>query len=283
MWLDAYLERIGYGGPVAPTLDCLKSVHRAHALSVPYENLDIQLGRPVWCDIDRIVEKIVTRRRGGWCYEMNTLLAHGLMAIGFDVRLVTGGIHRFERGDAALGNHILALVDLDRTYVADLGLGDGLREPVPLAEGSYAQGTLGFQLSRLADGFWRFTNHAGAYPVSFDFSESPVDPAAIEARNRELQTSPDSVFVQNLIIQRMRADTLVCLTGRVFQEKSASDSRKKMVWDAAEMEALVSAKFGIDDPEIASVWPRVEARHRALFGDRDVADLAVSTFGRPTV
>lgn len=282
MWLGAYLQRIGYDGPVASTLECLAGVHRAHALTVPYENLDIQLGRPVWCDIDRIVDKIVTRRRGGWCYEMNTLLAHALRAIGFDVRLVTGGIHRSERGDAAMGNHILVLVDLDRTYVADLGLGDGLREPVPLAEGTHAQGNLRFGLSRLADGYWRFTNHAGAYPVNFDFSEQPINPEVIEARSRDLQTSPESIFVQNLIVQQMRPESLVCLTGRIFQEKSGETGGKLMVRDAGELAALVSRTFGLDDPEVARVWPRVEARHRALFGDRDLAEVSVSTFGRPT-
>lgn len=282
MWLSAYLQRIGYDGPVAPTRECLTGVHRAHALSIPYENLDIQIGRPVRCDINRIVEKIVMRRRGGWCYEMNTLLAHALQAIGFDVRLVTGGIHRFERGDAALGNHILVLVYLDRTYIADLGLGDGLREPLPLVEGTHAQGRLSFGLRRLADGYWRFTNHAGAHPVSFDFSEDPVDPAALEARNRELQTSPDSIFVQNLIIQQMRPETLVCLTGLIFQEKFAEAAGKRMIRDAEELESLVSGVFGLHDPETRHVWPRVEARHRALFGQRDIAEVSVSTFGRPT-
>ena len=282
MWLGAYPQRIGYDGPVAPTLECLTGVRRAHALTIPYENLDIQLGRPVWLDIDRIVEKIVTRRRGGWCYEMNTLLAHALRAIGFDVRLVTGGIHRSERGDAALGNHILVLVDLDRTYIADLGLGDGLREPVPLAEGVHAQGRLSFGLSRLSDGYWRFTNHAGAYPVSFDFSEDPIEPEAIEARSRDLQTNPDSVFVQNLIVHQMRPETLVCLTGRMLQEKFGEASGKLVVRDAKELAALVFQTFRLDDPEIGRVWPRVEARHRALFSDRDVAEISVSTFGRPT-
>jgi len=80
----------------------------------------------------------------------------------------------------------------------------------------------------------------------------------------------------------MREDSLVCLTGRVFQERSGGEGRKRMVQDAAEMEKLVSEVFGLNDPEIGNVWPRVEARHRALFGDRDVTEVAVSTFGRPT-
>ena len=80
---------------------------------------------------------------------------------------------------------------------------------------------------------------------------------------------------------RMRPETLVCLTGRIFQEKFAEAGGKRMIGDAEELEAVVSEAFGLGDPEIRRVWPRVEARHWALFGDRDLAEVSVSTFGRP--
>ena len=116
-------------------------------------------------------DKLVVRRRGGWCYELNGLLQQALQEIGFDVRRVAGGVHRHTSGDAAVGNHLVPLVDLDRTYIADLGLGDGLREPVPLAEGVYEQGPFTYRLERLDDGYWRVWNHAGADPEAFDFRD----------------------------------------------------------------------------------------------------------------
>ena len=78
MKLDDYLARIEYQGPVAPTLACLSEVHRQHLLTIPYEDLDVQLGRALNLDIQRTFEKIVVRRRGGWCYEMNGLLGWAL-------------------------------------------------------------------------------------------------------------------------------------------------------------------------------------------------------------
>src|SRR5437667_9501302 len=69
--IAAYLRRIGYTGPIVPTLETLREIHRAHLLAVPFENLDIPLGRQIACDEDIFVCKIVERRRGGFCYEMN--------------------------------------------------------------------------------------------------------------------------------------------------------------------------------------------------------------------
>ena len=134
-----------------------------------YENLDIQLERPVDQDIERIFDKIVKNGRGGWCYELNGLLHWVLEEIGFDVSRCVVGVLRNERGDAILGNHLILLVQLDNLYLADLGLGDGIREPVPIKPGSYVQGELVFRLEKLDDGYWRFHNHGFGDPTSFDF------------------------------------------------------------------------------------------------------------------
>ncbi len=75
MNLNVYLERIGYTGAVEPTLDCLTGIYRAHLLAIPYENLDIHLGGYLSLDEGQIFEQLVTRRRGGWCYQMNGLFA----------------------------------------------------------------------------------------------------------------------------------------------------------------------------------------------------------------
>src|SRR5437868_15402114 len=92
--LDAYLERIGYSGSRRPTLATLIAVHRAHLLAISYENLDIHLGRVLTLDPAQIFDKIVMRRRGGWCYEMNSLLAWALRELGFSVTLMGSTVNR---------------------------------------------------------------------------------------------------------------------------------------------------------------------------------------------
>src|SRR6185295_12231185 len=97
--LSAYLDRIGYGGPVAPTLDVLRDVHRGHACAIAYEHLDVIRGLPVDQNIERIFDTIVVDGRGGSCYEMNGWLGWALRQIGFDVTRMCGGVMRAVRGD----------------------------------------------------------------------------------------------------------------------------------------------------------------------------------------
>src|SRR5690349_13822179 len=99
MQLSAYLDRIGYGGPVRADLATLKALHRAHLLTIPYENLDVQLGRRVTTDPADAYDKIVRRGRGGWCYEMNGLFAWALGEIGFSVIRMAGAANRELLGD----------------------------------------------------------------------------------------------------------------------------------------------------------------------------------------
>jgi N-hydroxyarylamine O-acetyltransferase len=263
-----YLDRIGYRGPVAPTLDCLTEVHRCHALTIPYENLDIQLGRPVSHRIEDVFDKLVRRRRGGWCYEMNGLLCWGLREIGFDVLRATGGIHRRERGDSAMGNHLVLLVNLDRIYVADLGLGDGMRLPLPLAEGEHTQCDLTFRVAALEGGIWRIFNHSFGYPTDYDLRLEEADESDLCSYAEQLQTSPDSVFVQNLDCELMSDNAITCLTGRVLRKKSASGTVRRLIGSPDEMHAVLRETFGISGVDLAPVWPRICERHQVLFGDQ---------------
>ena len=233
---------------------------------MPYENLDVQLRVNVGQDPAAIYDKLVGRQRGGWCYELNGLLQQSLERIGFDVRRVAGGVHRHETGDAAVGNHLVLLVQLDRVYIADLGLGDGLREPIPLAPGTYRQGELEFRLERLDDGYWRLWNHAGGDPVAFDFREDPADEALLAAQCHRLQTSPESGFVQNLAVQRMTENGLVTLTGRVLAHRTADGTTKRVLDSVEELEAALADEFGIRGVDMAPAWPRILARHEAVFG-----------------
>jgi N-hydroxyarylamine O-acetyltransferase len=267
--LARYLERIGYDRPVEPTLACLREVHRRQALTIPYENLDVQLGLAVGQDPDALYDKLVVRRRGGWCYEMNGLLQQALQTIGFDVRRVAGGVHRHETGEAAVGNHLVLLVDLDRTYIADLGLGDGLREPIPLAEGTYEQGPFTFRLERVDDGYWRVWNRDGGDPEAFDFCEAPADEGLLARQCHRLQTSPESGFVLNLAVQLMADDGVTVLQGRVLTRDTPAGKTKQLLDSADELEATLAREFGVTGVPIEPLWERVVQRHRVVFGDAD--------------
>lgn len=270
MELNGYLNRIGYNGPIQPTLECLIGIHRCQALSVPYENIDVQLGYPIDQNIERIYEKIVTQRRGGWCYELNGLLQWGLDQIGFNVMRVTGGVHQREDGDSAAGNHLALLVNLDRIYLADLGLGDGIREPIPLEPGSYLQGELEFEVDRLSNDCWRIFNHSFGYPRDYDLLARPADEARLLAHEKYLQTSPESSFVLNFDCELMQENSITCLTGRVLRQKTANGTARTLIQSVAEMTDVLDQVFDIRGVDLSPAWPGILHRHATLFGDQPI-------------
>jgi N-hydroxyarylamine O-acetyltransferase len=276
--IDAYLHRIGYRGPVQPTIDCLREVHLRHALSIPYENLDVQLGIPLDQDIERIFDKIVVRKRGGWCYEMNGLLGWALSVIGFDVTRMHAGMLRSERGDAAFGNHLILLIQLDRSYLADLGMGDGLREPIPLEQGAVRQGNLEFRLETIGDGCWRFHSHSFGHPPNYDFKRLPADERLLAEKCRILQTAPESMFVQNLVCQIMEPEAVTCLTGRVLRRKTRDGTTKRLLHTLDDLADTLEGAFGIRDVDILPIWPKILARHEVLFGSSSIEQIAVKGF-----
>ena len=277
MQLGEYLNRIGFVGRVEPTLECLTQIHRLQAFTIPYDTLDIQLGRVHDRDIARIYDKTIIRKRGGWCYETHVLLNWALCQIGFRSRIVTAGIHREQFGDSKLGNHTAILVDLDKTYLADLGLGDGIRDPVPLSEGTYRQGRLTFSLEKTADNYWRFHNHEFAFPANFDFRDAPLDEVLIDRFSAAYQSGEDPLYHKNLAIQIMRPESVICLSGRVLRHKTPDGTSKRLIM-REEFEEVLGEVFGIVEKDALLVWPRVEARHRELFGDKPITEVNVTGF-----
>ncbi|MBV9903566.1 MAG: arylamine N-acetyltransferase, partial [Alphaproteobacteria bacterium] len=134
MNLDAYLRRIGLDHRPPPTLAGLRTVHRAHLFAIPYENIDVQLGRPLTIERPPIFEKIVASGRGGWCYEMNGILGWALGELGFDITRATGAVFREMKGEPSVGNHLVLRVALpEGLFLADVGFGNGPHDPIPVA------------------------------------------------------------------------------------------------------------------------------------------------------
>src|SRR5215213_4881753 len=153
MDVQAYLRRINYRGELAPTAATLRELHRAHLLAVPFENLDIHLGRPIILDQEALFDKIVTRRRGGFCYELNGVFALLLRELGFDVTLLAAGVARANGSFGPEFDHLTLLVKSPSTdpttrnlqstiynlqsemWLADVGFGDSFRAPLCFVEG----------------------------------------------------------------------------------------------------------------------------------------------------
>lgn len=267
MELSAYLRRINFRGSVRPDLATLRALHRAHQLSIPFEDLDVQLRRPVDLDLQASYDKIVSRQRGGWCYEMNGVMGWALKHIGFDVMRMSAGVMRAQAGDAQLGNHLCLLVLLDQSYLVDVGFGGSLIEPLALKASEREDRPYRIELSELDDSHWRFSEiaHGDKDAFSFDFRAAPADEALFAKKCRLLQTDAASPFTQNLVVQRRTADTHLSLRGRVLVTTHATRVEKRILGSADELVAALRDSFDLDVPEAATLWPSVCARHEALF------------------
>lgn len=260
--LQRYLDRVGYAGSISPTFDVLRAVHRAHLLAIPYENLDIHLHRPLSLNIETIYDKIVNHRRGGWCFEMNSLLAWVLCEIGFEVDLVSGAVNRARSGELAEGNHLVLLVHLDQTYVADAGFGIGFLSPLPLVVGEYAQN--GFTYSLVREGeHWVFHNSAfGGF--GYDFTVTPRRIEDFDARCQWLQTSPDSSFVRVPVCNRLTPAGYLILRGLVLEVVTPQAVDTCVIEDIDDYRVALRNEFDLDlGSDVDRLWPKVKASHQA--------------------
>ncbi len=264
MELDAYLDRIGLAERPAPTLAGLRAVHRAHLLAIPYDALDIQLKRPVTTDVAASFDKIVRRKRGGWCYEMNGLLGWALGELGFDVTRSTAAVIRASLGGMAEGNHLVLCVALrEGQYLADVGFGDGPLDPIQLVEGPFESSGFQFGLARVDNDWWRLTNHPHGSVPSFDFKLDRVDEARVASMNELLQTWDQSPFVQNAVVQRHTPDGLVLLRGRSLRRVTPHGYTDRLLTDADDLVETLARDLGLTLPEAATIWPQIVARHEA--------------------
>ena len=127
---SAYLQRINYVGPLAPSAETLRQLHLAHLLSVPFENLSIHRREPIVLDDAALFEKIVRLQRGGFCYELNGVFAALLRSLGFKVTMLSAEVANGKGEFGPPFDHMTLMVTLEDRWLADVGFGDSFREPL---------------------------------------------------------------------------------------------------------------------------------------------------------
>jgi len=267
MNLQTYLDRIRYRGDLRPDHAALVALQQAHICAVPFENLDVQLGRPVTLSAEDAYDKIVVTNRGGWCYEQNGLFGWALAEMGFDVTRVAAAVMRQERGDASLANHLCLLVRTPGStaqYLVDVGFGGSMIKPIELVEAEHKQVPFHLGLEKLTDGYWRFWEDVGDGKFSFDFAVKVADESALQDKCLALQSEPSSSFVLNLVVQLRSRHQLKVLRGRVLRIASTDGISTHTLASGDELVAILADQFGLDLPEVAELWPRIAARHEEM-------------------
>lgn len=274
MEIATYLERIRYAGRLEPDFATLSALLRHHALSVPFENLDVQLGRPLTTRIEDAYEKIVINARGGWCYEQNGLFGWVLKELGFDVTRVAAAVMREQRGDWSLATHLTLVVSCPGSatrYLVDVGFGGSMLEPIVIEDGVCIQPPFRLGLHKLADGHWQFSEDPGDGLFTFDFVDEPAFEEALAEKCGVLQSDPASSFVQTLVAQRRLHDAHMTLRGRVLSVARPGSMESQVLDSAEALVETLATRFSLDIPGIADLWPRICARHEQVFGNDTTA------------
>ena len=264
--LDGYLARIGYSGSLHRDLATIAGLVRAHVQAIAFENIDVQLGQPLDTDPQAAFAKLVKRRRGGWCYEHNGVLGAALVALGFDVVRMSAGVMREVRGDAAMGTHLCLLVD--GRWLVDAGFGSWLGAPVSLEPGTWQQPPFPVNLRKTDDGLWRVAVGQGNTAMSYDFHPAPANEDELSQLCHWQANDPASPFVQNLTVQRRCGDRFMMMRGKVLSEVGSEGETRRELGSAGELVACLRETFLLDVPEVAELWPAIDERHQALFGDQ---------------
>jgi N-hydroxyarylamine O-acetyltransferase len=206
----SYLNRIGYRGPLAPTIDTLRSLHLAHLLTVPFENLDIHLGRPIILDEERFYRKIVDARRGGFCYELNGLFSWLLAELGFDVSRHSARVRK-SGGFGPEFDHLVMVVRLEERWLADVGFGDSFRLPLRLDDPEdQTQFGRRYRVARGGEDWTMLERDAAGEIVDgYAFTLGPRSLSEFAGMCRYHQTSPETTFT------RKRVCTRATETGRI--------------------------------------------------------------------
>jgi N-hydroxyarylamine O-acetyltransferase len=263
--IDAYFQRIGYTGPRAATLETLSAIHLRHTLSIPFENLDPLLQRPVLLDLAALERKMLHDRRGGWCYEQNLLLKHALEALGFRVTgLAARVMWNAPEGVIRPRSHMLLRIDVDAVpYIADVGFG-GLTLTAPLRLAPDIEQTTPHETFRLirADGDYvlQALPH-DTWKSLYSFDLQPQRVPDYEVSNWYLANHPESPFVNHLMAAKVSPDRRYGLfNNKLSIHPLHGHSEQRAMTSAVELRETLESTFDIrlpDDPGLDTVLGRL--------------------------
>ena len=251
---NPYLKRIGYTGPKSPTPDLLRTLHRSHLFSVPFENLDIAFGRKIVCEEQSFLNKIVDRHRGGFCYELNGAFAALLRALGFHVTLLSARVPREDGSQAPEFDHLTLRVDLEESWLADVGFGDCFLSPLRLdVRAEQAQDGRKYCITEEAEALHvERAESDGAWRRQYSFCLTPHTLDDFADMCHYHQTSPESPFTRKTLCTLATPDGRITLSDWKLILTSKGSREERILESAQEWRKVLKSFFGIDlDPELA--------------------------------
>jgi N-hydroxyarylamine O-acetyltransferase len=271
----SYLGRLGYDDHPAPTYENLVELHRRHIQQVPYENLEIMLGRPPSVDPLDSTARVGRVGRAGYCFHQNGALETALTDLGYAVTRRAGHVWTApeDRWTGAL-NHLVLVVSGLPTYAnpggewwPDVGLGDAFVDPLPLVAGDYVQSGFDYAITEVRDDGWSFTADKRGTFSGIEIGPAPTD-ADIEICHATLSTPPEGRFTGVLVVQRRDLEGVDVVRGCLHHRitpglQSETELTTYDDWRSAIADGCGLSLAGIDDGELRALWERALEGHRA--------------------
>ena len=251
--LNAYLARIGWQGSLEPTLDTLAGLTRAHITSIPFENVDVLLGRGIRIDLDSIVAKMVVAGRGGYCFEHGTLFQAVLEQLGFTIAAHAARVVVFVPRHQSPRTHMFLTVDIEgERFMVDPGFGGHTALlPVPLRDGAEVRD--GSDRHRMVrhEGEWVLEAEIdGAMTALWTATLEPQLPIDFQLANHWVSTAAASPFVNRLMLRALTPGGRTAVMNRDVTVSSAGKTEKYQLADRKALRALLGEHFGFDLPDV---------------------------------
>lgn len=267
-----YLARLGLEARPPATVGTLFEIHRRHAERIPYENLHTMLGDPPAIDAAATLARVAAGGNAGYCFHHNGVMTTALRALGYSVVPAWG--HNWddeaERRDLYVGHLALSVRGLPTdenpggVWWPDVGCGDGLHEPLPLATGEYRQGPFTYRLE-VRDGGWTFHHDAQGSFGAVDIFDEALTPERADDAHRRLTAPGGGAYARKLVVQRRLPDAAETLRGCQFTRTGSRAEQVELTayddWRDG-LRTLGITLDGIDDDALRGLFDRSLAAHR---------------------
>jgi len=243
--VDLYLDRIGYTGSREPDLATLRALHLANLYAVPFENLDIHLGHEILLSLTRLYEKVVVRRRGGFCYELNSLFGWLLRQLGFKVSMLAARVYSGAQPGLPFDHMLLYLSE--HQLIADVGFGDSFMEPMPLDGRIQTQDGSNYRIVDV-EGEWTLQRRKPNtdWESQYCFTQTPRRLGEYEDMCRYQQTSPESSFTRKTVCSLAMQDGRITLANGRFIVTKFGSRREEPITDESAYRTILSNRFGME-------------------------------------